>query len=172
MIKKEIEREYLIIQSLFSLTSRKRLELSSRIYNYDFLSYLRKTNSQKFHYPVSDSTMIDIINHTKINLGFLEVYTNNNYQLVEQHLHLREFEIPMCRGLYLTNFSDELFYEPYRELIMFHNEHELIHKVRYFLQQPEKAERIRQAGYLRAKNCHTYQKRFTDLFEKLKLLRK
>jgi spore maturation protein CgeB len=170
-LTKEAERTKWLLQALFSFSPAKRISLSSKINQFDFLGNLRKVNAGRFHYPVSDIEMISIFNTSKINLGFLEVYSDKSQQTVQQHLHLREFEVPMCGGLYLTNYSDELaeFYVPEKEVIMFHNEYELVDKVKYFLNNPGDAEKIRHAGYLRASRCHTYQKRFTDLFEKLKL---
>jgi spore maturation protein CgeB len=164
IIKKETERIKWLLQALSSLSASKRRRFSSNIYQYDLLVNLRKINSERFHYPVSDNEMVSIFNSSKINLGFLEVYSGNDQEIVQQHLHLREFEVPMCKGLYITNYSDELseFYEPDKEVLVFHNEHELLDKVRYFL-------KIRNAGYLRATSCHTYQKRFNDLFCKLNL---
>jgi spore maturation protein CgeB len=170
-IKKEAERIKWFLETLFSLSISKRSSLSSRIYHYDLLVNLRKINAARFHYPVSDTEMVSIFNTSRINLGFLEVYSDKSQQIVQQHLHLREFEVPMCRGLYATNYSDELaeFYESDKEVVMFHNEHELLDKVKFLLQHPNDAEKIRHAGYLRASGCHTYQKRFTDLFDKLNL---
>ena len=86
-------------------------------------------------------------------------------------MHLREFEVPMSGGLYFTNYSDELaeHFEPGREVITFSNEHELLDKVNYFLKHPEQAEKVRNAGHQRALRCHTYQKRFSDLFQTLNL---
>lgn len=77
-----------------------------------------------------------------------------------------EFEVLMSGGLYFTNYSDELaeFYEPDKEVVIFRNEHELLDKVKYYLKYPDNAEKVRKAGYERAINCNTYQKRFKDLF--------
>ena len=115
--------------------------------------------------------MIKLYSESKINLGFLEVFSsdNNLSSHTTQHLHLREFEIPMSGGLYITNYSDELaeHYEPDKEVLVFRNENELIDKIKYYLKNKKEAEKIRNAGLQRALNCHTYQKRFTDLFKKI-----
>jgi spore maturation protein CgeB len=77
----------------------------------------------------------------------------------------------MCGALYFTNYSDELaeHYEPDKEVIIYRNEHELLDKVKYYLNHPDEAEKVRQAEHKRALDCHTYQKRFTDLFKSLGL---
>ncbi len=88
-----------------------------------------------------------------------------------QHLHLREFKAPMSGALYFINYSDELseFYEPDKEVVVYRNEHELLDKVRYYLSHESEANAVRKAGFNRAQNCHTYQKRFADLLKLLGL---
>lgn len=168
-IKKEAERFKWLLESNFAFSTQKRLNLSSRVYQYDLLNNLRKLCEGRFHYPVDDIEMIRIFNSSKINLGFLEVFDEANSQVVKQHLHLREFEVPMCRGLYMTNFSEELaeFYEPEKEMVMFYSEHDMLDKANFILNHPEYADGVRNKGYLRSTSCHTYQKRFLDLFNKL-----
>lgn len=170
-IKKEANRMKWLLQSLVTFSPGKRAELSLMVHDYDRLVRLRKVNLDRFHYPVKDVEIPGIFSRSKINLGFLEVYSENSSQVVQSHLHLREFEVPMCGGLYLTNYSDELteFYIPDKEVIMYHNEHELLDRVNYFLKHSDQADKIRKAAYIRAINCHTYQKRLNDLFEKLSL---
>lgn len=169
-IKKELARLKWIINSLYSLSLENRSKLSLKISQYDILSNLRKMNYTHLHYPVSDDAMIDIIGYSKINLGFLEVYSEEGHAMIQQHLHLREFEIPMCGGLYLTNYSDELaeFYEIDKEVVVFRNENELIDKVKYYLSHENEANSIREAAYNRSIKCHTYQQRFSQLFQQIK----
>lgn len=169
--KKEVERIGWILHSLLITNLRERQKLSLKTYNYDLLTYLRLQNSERFHYPVPDIKMPVIFSQSKINLGFLEVYSGNNYQQVQKHLHLREFEVPMCGGLYITNYSEELaeFYEPGKEILTFFNEYDLTDKLKYFLDHDVQAESIRKNGYLRAINSHTYHKRFANLFLKINL---
>lgn len=77
----------------------------------------------------------------------------------------------MCGALYFTNYSDELaeHYKVDKEVIIYRNEHELLDKIQYYLNHQDEAEKVRQAGYKRALGCHTYQKRFEDLFEEIDL---
>ena len=170
-IKKETERLRWIIEAFFSISPKNRMNLSIKIGNFDIMNYLREQNYGHFHYPISDEEMIDIVSVSKINLGFLEVFSEFGEKKIQQHLHLREFEIPMCGGLYITNYSDELteFYEIGKEVITFRNEYELTDKINYYLNHENEAEKIRKAAFERAINCHTYQKRFTELFQKLNL---
>lgn len=171
-IKKEIHRLNRLIVSLICFSPGTRLKMSSELYNYDLLNYLRSLNKDRMHYPCSDEDRIKIINLSKINLGFLEVNSEVNHNIIQQHIHLREFEIPMCGGLYITNHSSELgeLFEIDKEVITYKNEHELMDKVVYYLRNEVKANFIRRAAYKRATECHTYQRRFKELFTKLKLI--
>ncbi len=169
---RESRRNFDVIKTLFALSAEKRSRYSSKIALYDFNKQMRKKYKNHFNYPISDDEMIKLYSQSKISLGFLEVFDNHDSSsITKQHLHLREFEAPMCGALYFTNYCEELteFYEPDKEVIVYRNEHELLDKVEYYLSHSEDAERVRQAGYKRALECHTYQKRFEDLFNKIGL---
>lgn len=167
---RKARRAKLLIEYLFSNSPEKKAELSSRMAAADFERRLLWKYNNNLHFPISDEEMIRKYSESKISLGFLEVYNKHNPStLIMQHLHLREFEAPMSGALYFTNYCDELieFYEPDKEVVVYKNEYELLDKVRYFLSHPNEAEKIRQAGYRRALSCHTYHKRFEDLFKSL-----
>lgn len=169
-IYKESIRLTTAMRALVYFNPQKRLKVSSMVYEYDYNAYLRKKFSNSFHYPVTDDEMIQLYNQSKITLGFLEVMDMQNNGLVaKQHLHLREFEVPMTGSLYITGFSEELteFYKPDEEVLIYRNEHELLDKIKYYLANPTSAQKISLAGRNRALKCHTYQKRFTDLFNNL-----
>ncbi len=169
-VRNELRRTSKILHSIFTHNLSKRNKLTGEIADSDFNNILWQKYYSHFHLPISDDYMINVFNQSKINLGFLEVFNNydkTNFSL--QHLHLREFEVPMCGGLYLTNYSDELaeHYEPDIEVLVFRNQYELLDKTRYYLTHEDEAEKVRRAAYSRAIKCHTYQQRFKDLFEKL-----
>ena len=170
-IYKENKKLKKMLQSLLSFSASKRYFLSAEINNYELQCLLRSKYRKHLHYPILDKDLITLFNETKINLGFLEVFASDNKvgTHTQQHLHLREFEIPMSGGLYITNYSDELaeHYEPDKEVLVFHNEYELIDKIKYYLKNEKEAGKIRKAGLQRALNCHTYQKRFIDLFKEI-----
>lgn len=171
-IKRDLVRSREVFRSIFTFNPQIRTEISSRIANMDFKDNLLVKYVHNLHFPITDDQMIRKYSESKINLGFLEVYDNHDHsQKTMQHLHLREFEAPMSRALYFTNYSDELVqhYEPDKEVVIFRNEHELLDKVNYYLDHPQEAEKVRQAGYERALKCHTYQKRYEDLFKEIAL---
>jgi hypothetical protein len=87
------------------------------------------------------------------------------------HIRLRDFEAPMCRTCYLTGHNDELtqFYTVGCEVDTYRDKPELVDKVRFYLANPEAAERLREAGYRRALRDHTWVRRFEELFAKIGL---
>ena len=171
-VKRELIRGRDVIHSIFTFSPQIRAEISSRVADIDFKDNLLTKYIRNLHFPITDEEMVRKYSESKISLGFLEVFDNHDHSKnTMQHLHLREFEVPMCGALYFTNYSDELaeHYEPDREVIIYRNEHELLDKVRYYLSHESKANAVRKAGFNRAQNCHTYQGRFTDLFKSLGL---
>jgi spore maturation protein CgeB len=56
-----------------------------------------------------------------------------------------------------------------KEIICYHNEHDLAEKIKYFTAHTTERDRIARAGYEKSLQSHTWQKRFTDFFNYLKL---
>ena len=84
-------------------------------------------------------------------------------------VNFRDFEAPMSGALLITQYSKELdyFYEDGKEVISFSNEHELIDKCSFYNANKSAREKIAHQGYKRAINDHTWEKRFTILFDHL-----
>ena len=132
--------------------------------NRQYLSFL--------HSPISDEALIALYSRSKISLGFLEVYEDHNpAKPIRHHLHLREFEAPMCGALYCTGYSEELaeMFEPENEILTYHSKEELLDKVKYYTAHPHAGDKIRLAGRKRALAEHTYQHRFQTLFKEMKI---
>jgi spore maturation protein CgeB len=166
------KRILLIYNTLSAIDSRKRATASAIFADSDFKKSLSDRFPGNLHQPVSDDEQIALYSRSQISLGFLEVNENHDpSMLLSQHLHLREFEAPMCGALYLTGYFEELaeMFEPDQEVLVYHNQYELVDKARFYLKNPDKAEKIRKAGRKRALADHSYQKRFKDLFVKLGL---
>jgi spore maturation protein CgeB len=87
------------------------------------------------------------------------------------HVRLRDFEAPMCGTCYLTGHTNEIeeFYEIGKEIDTYSSAAELIDKTRFYLSNRDAAERIRSAGYARARRDHTWVRRFEELFGKIGL---
>lgn len=87
------------------------------------------------------------------------------------HVRLRDFEAPMSRACYLTGYTDEIseFYDLGKEIDTYQDSEELGDKTKFYLNHPELAEKMREAGYQRALRDHTWKSRFKELFRKIGL---
>lgn len=85
------------------------------------------------------------------------------------HVRLRDFEAPMCRTCYLTGYTDEIteFYEIGKEIDTYSSPEELVDKTRFYINHPDEAEKLREAGYQRALRDHTWECRFEQLFKEI-----
>jgi spore maturation protein CgeB len=83
----------------------------------------------------------------------------------------RNFEIPGYGGFLLTPTIEGLeeYYAPDKELASFTSFQDLLDKIRYYLKHEDEREQIRLAGHKRTLQSHTYEKRFTDIFESIAL---
>lgn len=87
------------------------------------------------------------------------------------HVRLRDFEAPMSRTCYLTGHTDEIteFYDIGTEIDTYRSTEELVDKTKFYLAHPDSAERLREAGWRRARRDHTWTRRFETLFRKIGL---
>ncbi len=116
---------------------------------------------------VDDAKMIEIFGHSRVNLGFATVYAGGHEGGEElYHLRLRDFEIPMSGGFYLTRYTHELetYFKIGEEIECYKTTDELIDKCRFYLKNEGKRDSIRRAGLLRSRTCHTWKNRFNQLF--------
>ena len=170
--KTPLRRWYYQFRNLFALTEQASQTETGRLQNYLLRIALNREFPLNLHEPVTDDELIRLYSRSKISLGFLEVYDDHNPgKVIKRHMHLREFEAPMCGALYCTGYSNELaeMFEPEKEVITYQNKEEMLNKVRYFLHHPAEGEKIRQAGMKRALADHTYQKRYQTLFKEMRL---
>ena len=168
------KRYYFLALAAFSPSAPRRAWASAKLEELDFRSSVARRFPANVHPPVSDEELVTLYSRSHVSLGFLEVYDGHDpTRPVTQHLHLREFEAPMCGALYCTGYLDELaeHFEPDKEVVVYRNQHELLDKVRFYLAHPAQAAVVREAGLRRALADHTYQRRFQTLFRALGLER-
>lgn len=88
-------------------------------------------------------------------------------------VNLRNFEIPMSGGLQFCRYSDEIasYFEPDKEIVLFHNDDEMIEKARFYLADENRKLRMNMkiAARKRAERDHTWYNRFSVIFDKLNL---
>lgn len=113
-----------------------------------------------------------VFSSSEVVLNFSNVWADGRpgSKLVP-HVRLRDFEAPMCRACYLTGYTDEIgeFYELGTEIDCYRTPAELLDKTKFYLKHVGAAERMRERGYKRALNSHTWRHRFEELFLKLGL---
>lgn len=118
------------------------------------------------------SSLSDTFAQYEVVLNFSNVWADGRPgSALIPHVRLRDFEGPMSRTCYVTGHTDEIaeFYDLGREIDTYRTAAELIDKTRYYLGHPAAAERLRDAGYKRAVNDHTWRRRFKTLFAKIGL---
>ena len=171
---RSLAKRYLYIwQTLSTSDPERQNAASAKLSDHDFRRFLSARFPANVHAPVTDDELISLYSRSHISLGFLEVYSSHNPSgPVTRHLHLREFEAPMCGALYCTGYMDELaeMFEPDKEVLVYRTQDELLDKVRFYSAHPVQAELIRAAGRVRALAEHTYQERFRQLFRTLGLV--
>jgi spore maturation protein CgeB len=116
---------------------------------------------------LDDAEMVRVFAESKINLGFATVYSGGHEGGEElYHLRLRDFEIPMSGGFYLTRYTKELesYFDIGREIECYRSKDELINKCRFYLAHDDRRELIRKAGLTRSRASHTWEHRFTEFF--------
>jgi len=118
--------------------------------------------------PLAFEEMVKLYSRSKINLGFGKVDGLRDVFCLKG----RDFEVPMSGGFYLTAFNEELvdFFEDGREIVTYKSFDDLVLKIKYYLEHDYEREVIRQRGHLRAKNDHTWEKRFEKIFSIIGIL--
>jgi len=171
-VKRRLRRDLTMGAALFAPSLAAQVTLTAQAARIDVARRLAAAYPGNVHQPVSDNEVIRLYSSSQVSLGFLEVFDRHDPSApVLQHLHLREFEAPMSGALYLTNYSDELaeMFEPDKEVLVWRNRHELLEKARFHGEHPEAGDMIRKAGRERALACHTYERRFRELFSEIGL---
>jgi spore maturation protein CgeB len=112
--------------------------------------------------------MVKMYSRSRLNLGFGGVAGHDDMYCLKG----RDFEIPMSGGLYITESCAELekFFRPGEEVVTYRNFDDLVEKIRHLLSHPEEIERIRNAGFERARSEHTWEMRFEKVFRLLGVL--
>ena len=117
---------------------------------------------------LSDEDMVAMYSRSDISLGFSTVDSDPNGERIVQ-IRLRDFEAPMSGAFYLLEYQPEFeeFFEIGSEIVCYQGMDDLVGKCEYYLAHPKEREAIRIAGHERALRDHTWQKRFTVLFEEI-----
>ena len=88
-------------------------------------------------------------------------------------VRLRNFEIPMCAGLQITRYYEELaeYFCEDKEIVFYRTDEELIDKVKYYIDpaHQQEVDSMKTAARYRAENEHTWYQRFSKVFQAMGL---
>lgn len=104
---------------------------------------------------------IRTFNRTKINLNL--GFTEGEVKQVKG----RDFEVPATKSFLLTTENPllEKYFVPNKEIVMYKDIKELAKKIKYYLKEDKRREKIAEAGYKRFIKDHTYAERFKEIFK-------
>lgn len=123
--------------------------------------------------PVPLSELANANSSFALTLSFTAANSTGVLKHPVDIVNLRNFEIPMSGGLQFCRYSDEIasYFEPDKEIVLFHDDDEMIEKARFYLAEENRELRMKMkiAARKRAEKDHTWYKRFSVLFERLNL---
>jgi spore maturation protein CgeB len=110
---------------------------------------------------ISTRQAVEVINESAVNLNL----SNASIKGVDQ-IKGRDFEVPACRAFLLTRRVEALdeYYALGSEVVVYDDLEDLQERIRWALAHPAEVDRVREAGYRRVLQDHTYQRRFSEIF--------
>lgn len=125
------------------------------------------------HNGLSHVDMVDTYSKTALSLAS----TSAGHTDVLKHplpiINLRNFEIPMCGGIEVCKYNDELadYFEEGKEIVFYRTDEDLVERARYYTQKATDGElyAIKEAARKRAESDHTWWNRFKLAFDSLSL---
>lgn len=101
------------------------------------------------------------IRSAPLTLGFSSVGYTRSITTIKG----RDFEVPLWRGLYLTQYSKGLdyYYKPEEEILTYTSLEDCISKIRFVQENPAVANKIRLAGFTKAARSASWESRLLYL---------
>lgn len=147
---------------LFSTIKNQFFSAKNQLIENDFLN---KEHSVPFE------EMCRLYSDLALSLNIIELRDTHILNKPIQFNNLRVFEIPMCGGLELTSYNEELasYFEDGKEIVLFKSLDEMIDKCKFYL-NPDKEKiiiKMKIAARLRAEKEHTWFNRFDNVLKQL-----
>lgn len=143
------------------------------VLNNSILSAMRTHYPQNLHTSLSDDEYVQTLAKASVVINIQESRFNHDYynHQVLFCSNLRDYEATLCGSFLCTQYSTEIeeLFDIDKEIVCYHNEHDLAEKVMYYHRHSYEKEKIAKAGYERSINSHTWEKRFSDFFKFLNL---
>lgn len=125
---------------------------------------------------VSAADIPEIYQTSRISLNFAGSGRNSGgmEKQDQRQIKARTFEVPGAGGFLLTEAAPGLarYFNVGSEIATFASPAELVEKVRFYLGRPGERDAIAQAGHMRVTTEHTYERRFSEILEKLRVLQR
>lgn len=112
-----------------------------------------------------------LVRGASINLGFTHFKGTPDTTSERRQMRLRDFEIPMAGGFYLTQDCVQLreLFEVGRHIDTWNNAAELLEKCRYYLDHDELRRTMAQSARAHSLQNHTWERRLAGLLDDLGL---
>jgi len=124
---------------------------------------------------IGSAEIPEIYRTSRISLNFSGAGQNPSSArgVDKRQLKARTFEVPGAGGFLLTENAPglERYFSIGREVVTFESPSELVEKVRYYLDNPSERNAIARAGHARTIAEHTYERRISEILEKLRSLK-
>lgn len=141
--------------------------------NATILALIRRDYSNHLHGSLTDEMYVQTLAEAGTVINIQESRFNHDYfdHRVLLCSNLRDFEATMCGSFLCTQYSNEIeeLFDIDKEIVCYHNEHDLSDKIKFYNQHNSLKEAIAKAGYQRSLQSHTWEKRFSDFFSFLNL---
>ena len=84
---------------------------------------------------VSDDEMVGLYSDLALSLNITELRDTYILKKPVNKTHLRAFEIPMCGGLQLASYTEELseYFKDGKEIVLYHSKEEMVDKAKFYL---------------------------------------
>lgn len=145
--------------------------LKNKLFCYGSMNLI-ENNSLELLPSVSFVDMQRIYSQSSLSLNITELRNTYVLNTPVHKIHLRTFEIPMCGGLSISSYTEELasYFEEDKEIIMYRSKEELISKSKFYSDPKNNAlnYRLKRSARDRALAEHTWMNRFNKVFNELK----
>jgi glycosyltransferase involved in cell wall biosynthesis len=139
----------------------------------NILSLIKKNYPGHLHPSLNDADYVRTLGEAATVINIAESRYNHDYidHRVIFGANLRDFEATMCGSFLCTQYCEEIdeLFDIGKEVVCYHNEHDLAEKIKYYNNNIEQREQIAKAGRQRSLHDHTWEKRFIDFFNWLQL---
>lgn len=117
--------------------------------------------------PVGSKDIDQVYRSSRVSLNFAD----SGLQMLgislarSRQVKARTFEVPGAGGFLLTEESQSLaqYFSIGTEMITYHDDDEIVEKIRYFLNHPDERDVIARAGHQRVRRDHLYEARFAPI---------